>query len=53
MEKLMCEELDAQGMAKTSVREAPKYKWRTCLKMYVPTVCSLAALKALKREKRK
>ena len=26
MEKLICEELDAQGMTRTSVREAPMYK---------------------------
>ena len=53
MEKLICEELDAQGMTRTSVREAPRYKWRTCLKMYVPMVCGLAALKAFKARKKK
>ena len=51
MEKLIFEELDAQGMTRTSVREAPRYRWRTCLKMYVPMVCGLAVLKAKKREK--
>ena len=45
MEKLICEELDAQGMTRTSVRTAPRYKWHTYLKMYVPMVCGLAAPK--------
>ena len=26
----LLEELDAQGMKRTSFREAPRYKWRTC-----------------------
>ena len=59
MEKHICEELDAQGMTRTSVREAPRYKWRTCLKMYASVVQGLTVRKLLrlrrkneKREKR-
>ena len=46
MEKLICEELDAQGIIKKAfIQEAPRYNGHTYLKMYASGVCGLAVRK--------